>query len=280
MKNQCKKALSFTGKAGLKSCLRVAFAAATGIGMMLYSGLDPAHLVLTYGITSAIAGAGAVLATNAAFIGLTAALGGFLFTQMTLAGMRAYRNPETGLGYFCKKTFNAAASTVSGATGFLLGGVGGMALAAKVSGAKMFAMPDPEDQGLLASGWNALFGPSEGQTLPANSPYDFAEISDAFEHFEWNEISGSDFVLGVAETMGQIQGVAFKGVEDAFKEDSFMQAISSPDFFATSIVIGCAAAAAYILYSLTSKGLDWALRCQDSKLPKKQIANVPQVEFK
>lgn len=253
------------GRFGLKTSLRIAFGAVSAVGAAVYHGLDPVHLTLQHGWASAISGFGAIFTMNAATIALVSTIGAFSMSQMTLAGIRAYREGGN-LSYLFKKSCNSAIGAVSGVGGFLVGGVASMALAAKFSGASMFEQPSLEDRSLVATLWNNTFGSgADGGNMSAHGPYDFDEISDAFDHFEWSEMDGGDVILGVGETFSQIQGTVLTGLEEAFKQSDLNSVLASADFLAATGVAVASIGAAIFAFKMTCKGLDY---CTGAKLHK------------
>lgn len=244
-----------------RGALRLIFGTATAIGAAIYHGFDPAHLTLSYGIASAITGFGAVVGMNAASIAIISTLGAFGLTRLTLAAVKAYKE-DGGLGYFTKKMFNTAASCLTGGVAFVAGSIGGMFAAAKLTNAQMYSAP--ANDGVMSGMINGLFGRGEPEMVSTMGPFDWAEISDAFEHFEWAEIDTGDAVLGTAEILGQFQATVLGGLEEAFKTTGVTEFLTSPGFAAASIAFACAAGACFAAFKATNYVLD---KVTGAKLP-------------
>lgn len=245
----CKGACNVTSR----GVLRLVFGAVTALGVAIYHGFDPAHLTLSYGIASAITGFGAVVGMNAASIAIISTLGAFGLSRLTLAAVKAYKD-DGGLGYFTKKIFNTAASCLTGGVAFVAGSVGGMFAAAKLTNAQMYSAP--ANDGVVSGMLNGLFGSGEPEMVSTMGPFDWAEISDAFEHFEWAEIDTGDAVLGTAEILGQFQATVLGGLEEAFKSAGITEFLTSPGFAATGIAFACAAGACFAAFKATNFVLD------------------------
>jgi hypothetical protein len=251
--NVCKNvALGACNTTG-RGALRMAFGAVCALGTAVYHGFDPAHLTLSYGIASAITGFGAVVGMNAASIAIISTLGAFGLTRLTLAGVQAYK--EGGdLGYLAKKMFNTAAACVTGGAAFVAGSVGGMIAASKLTNAEMYLAP--ANDGVMSGLFNGILGRDSAETVATTGPYDWAEISDAFEHFNYEEIDAGDVVLGTAEVLGQFQATVLTGIEEACKSTGFIDFMTSPGLAAAAIAFAGAAGACFVAFKGTSYVLD------------------------
>ena len=273
------KSASIFSTVAIRTGLKAVFGVASATGAMVYNGFDPSHLILSYGLSSALTGAASIAMTNVAVIAVAGLVGGFALTHMLIAGCNACREGGTW-GYFLKKTANSAVSSVMGVAAFIGGGVGGMELATRVTDAKMFAAAEVESPTLIAAVWNGIFGSADkAAETSLSGAYDPAEIADAFEEFDLAQIDAGDVLLGITECLSQMGGTFWGGLSEAFKEATWSSAFVTPDFAAAAIVAGCAIGACSLVYWGTSKIMDKVLgstHCDVKTVDANQFSTKPK----